>query len=322
MRGLIVTDNLEPDRGGLVPSGKRELSTVGPDLFRRGLELVDNLERAARAIIFPKDRSVGKLFVTYTVDSPVPHQCTEFLCEAQGNVSVSAGNHLLLEIREHYPSSLSPLVTLKPGDLDALSISNGHVGDHELTYLRGLTKLRELFLIYCWKITDDGLMHLQGLNSLRSVLIEGSRIGDSGLEHLQALPALQDLHLTNTQVTSAGLSILQNFPALKNCKLWYTDLIGDAGLAHLGRLTKLEQLSLTGTKISDAGLSHLRKMTGLQVLSLSETGISDAGLEHLRDLKNLKRLVLSATSVTDVGLSRIKSYLSDCEIVKWKDPES
>ncbi|MEK7760893.1 MAG: hypothetical protein AAB433_04875 [Nitrospirota bacterium] len=314
-----MSDNLESDREGLVPSGKRELSVVRPDLFRRGLELIDNLEKGARVIAFPEDRSVGKLFITYTVDFPVSHKCTEFLCEAQGNVSVSAGNHLLLEIREQYPSDLSSLVVLKPGDLDALTISNGHVGDHELTCLRGLTKLRELFLIYSWKITDDGLMGLQGLKALQSILIEGSRIGDSGLTHLQVLPDLRDLHLTNTQVTSAGLSILPNFPALRNCTLWYTDLIGDAGLAHLGRLTKLEQLSLTGTKISDAGLSYLRKMTGLHVLSLSETGISDAGLEHLRDLKNLKRLVLSATSVTDVGFSWIKSYLPDCEIVKWKD---
>lgn len=311
-----MTDNLELDRGGLVPSWKRELSVVRPDLFRRGLELIANLEKGARVIAFPEDRSVGKLFVTYTADSPVSHQCTEFLCEAQGNVSVSAGNHLLLEIYEQYPSDLSSLVALKPGDLDALTISNSHVGDHELTCLRGLTKLSELLLSYCWKITDDGLMQLQGLNALQSVSIEGSRIGDNGLAHLQVLPALRYLHLTGTQVTSAGLIILQNFPALRNCKLWYTDLIGDAGIAHLGRLTKLEQLSLTGTKISDAGLSHLRKMTGLQVLSLSETGISDAGLEHLRDLKNLKRLVLSATSVTDVGLSWIKSYLPDCEIVK------
>jgi hypothetical protein len=320
MRGLIVTDNLELDRGGLVPSGKRELSAVRPDLFRRGLELVDNLEKAARAIIFPKDRSAGKLFVTYTVDSPVPHKCTEFFCEAQGSVSVSAGNYLSLDIRDEHPSDFSPLVALKPGDLDSLCISNGHVADQELTCLRGLTKLRELCLFHCWKITDAGLLHLQGLNGLQSVLIEGSTIGDSGLAHLQVLSDLWDLHLTNTQVTSAGLSILLNFPALRNCSLWYTDLIGDAGLAHLGRLTKLEQLSLTGTKISDAGLSHLRKMTGLQVLSLSETGISDAGLEHLRDLKNLKRLDLSATSVTDTGLSRIKAYLPDCEIVKWEMP--
>jgi len=310
-----VSDNIESDREGLVPSGKRELSAVRPDLFRRGLELIDNLEKGARVIAFPEDRSAGKLFVTYTVDFPVSHKCTEFLCEAQGNVSVSAGNYLLLDIREEYPSDLSSLVALKTGDLDALSISNGHIGDHELTCLRGLTKLRELFLIYSWKITDDGLMGLQGLNVLQSILIEGSRIGDSGLTHLQVLPDLRDLHLTNTQVTNAGLSILSNFSALRKCRLWYTDLIGDAGLAHLGRLTKLEQLSLTGTKISDAGLSHLCKMIGLQVLSLSETGISDAGLEYLRGMKNLKRLILSATSVTDTGVSRLKNYLPDCEIV-------
>ena len=317
-----MTDNLESDQEGLVPSGKRELSTVRPDLFRRGLELVANLEKSARVIAFLEDRSVGKLFVTYTVDSPVSHKCTEFLCEAQGTISVSAGNHLLLEIGEQYPSDLSSLTRLMPGDLDSLTIKNGHVGDHELTCLRGLTRLRELLLVYCWKITDDGLLHLRGLNALQSVLIEGSRIGDSGLAHLQSLPALQDLHLTNTQVTSAGLSTLQNFPALRSCKLWYTDTINDAGLVHLGRLTKLEQLSLTGTKISDAGLSHLRKMTGLRSLSLSETAVSDAGLEYLKDLKNLKGLVLSATSVTDAGLSRIRNYLLDCKIVRWKEPES
>ena len=312
-----MTDNLESDQEGLVPSGKRELSTVKPDLFRRGLELVVNLEKGARTISFPKDRSVGRLRVTYSVKSPVSLRSTDFVCEAQGDISVSAGSYLFLEIQEQHPSDLSSLVALNPGDLDVLCIHNGHVGDRELTCLRGLTWLRKLFLLYSWKITDDGLGHLQGFNALHRVMIDSSRIGDSGLAHLQVLPALQDLLFRNTQVTSAGLSILLNFPSLRRCNLHHTDLIGDAGLVHLGGLTKLEQLSLIGTKISDAGLSHLHRMTGLQELDLSATGISDAGLEYLRDLKNLRRLVLNATPVTTVGLSRIKNYLPDCQIFKW-----
>ena len=137
-----MTDNRESDREGLVPSGKPEISTVKLDLFRRGLELVGNLGKGSRTIAFPKDCSIGRLFIRYTVHYPVRHECTEKLCEAHGDVSVSTGNYLYLEIGEQYPSDLSSLTGLKPDDLDALCISNGHVGDHELTCLRGLTGQR------------------------------------------------------------------------------------------------------------------------------------------------------------------------------------
>lgn len=86
-----MTDNLESDQEGLVPSRKREPSIVRPDLFRRGLELVVDLERGARTISFPKDRSVG-VCVTSRPRGP------EITCEAQGDISVSAGYHLHLHI--------------------------------------------------------------------------------------------------------------------------------------------------------------------------------------------------------------------------------
>jgi hypothetical protein len=52
------------------------------------------------------------------------------------------------------------------------------------------------------------LAHLEGLTSLLSLNLTGTRVSDAGLKHLNALARLDDLYLYRTKVTNAGIEEL------------------------------------------------------------------------------------------------------------------
>ncbi len=83
-------------------------------------------------------------------------------------------------------------------------------------------------------ITDAGLVHLEGLTSLRQLVLRNAPITNAGLVHLERLTSLKILVLTGTPVT-------------------------DAGLVHLKGLTDLTFLALNNTRITDAGVRELKK---------------------------------------------------------------
>ena len=67
------------------------------------------------------------------------------------------------------------------------------------------------------QITDAGLVHLEGLTSLRTLHLYNTQITDAGLVHLQGLTSLQDLNLSDTKITDAGVAKLKE--ALPNCEI-------------------------------------------------------------------------------------------------------
>ena len=65
------------------------------------------------------------------------------------------------------------------------------------------------------KVTDAGLVHLQGLSQLQDLGLDDTKVTDAGLVHLQGLSQLQVLELDNTKVTDAGLVHLQGLSQLQ-----------------------------------------------------------------------------------------------------------
>ncbi|HNP95872.1 MAG TPA: hypothetical protein PKJ63_09585 [Cyclobacteriaceae bacterium] len=331
-----MKDNLESDQEGLVPSGKRELSTDKSNLYHRGLGLLGNLKKKTCTINFPRDYSIGKLFIYDEDPHPAYRKMLVQELEAQGEISIPEGKYIELYITWDYPYCLSPISQLKPNDLDSLMINHGQVNDFELIHVSRLTKLRNLSLVCCYAITESGFLKLQVLKSLEKLSVYGSLMGDEGLDHLHLLSSLQDLTITNARVSNHGLKSLKKLPSLQ--KFWIsnviapfpgsdekliklnqlTNTINDAGLFSLSQLTNLEELSLVGIKISDAGLPHLLKMDSLRSLELTDTEVSNAGLEYLVKLKNLKYLYLYLTSVTEAGIAILKNALPNCSIYHSK----
>ena len=191
----------------------------------------------------------------------------------------------------------------------------GHeIKDAELEYLKGLTKLKRLFLNGT-QVSDAGLKNLKGLTQLLHLWLSDTKVSDAGLEHLRGLTQLQWLSLGGTQVTDAGLEHLKGLRQLRTLDL-YDTRVGDAGLEHLKKLTQLNKLDLNGTGVSDAGLEHLKGLTQLQELDLSGTKVSDAGLEHLKGLTQLRVLHLNGTKVSDAGVAKLQEALPRCRIVQ------
>jgi hypothetical protein len=67
------------------------------------------------------------------------------------------------------------------------------------------------------KVSDTGLAHLKGLESVSYLWLENTGVSDAGLEHLKGLPKLRSLGLGGTKVTDAGVKALQK--ALPKCQI-------------------------------------------------------------------------------------------------------
>ncbi|MCY2995297.1 MAG: hypothetical protein NTY19_46660 [Planctomycetota bacterium] len=59
------------------------------------------------------------------------------------------------------------------------------------------------------KVTDAGLIHLEGLTQLQTLNLGSTSITDAGLAHLKGLTKLQELDLSSTKVTDAGVAELK-----------------------------------------------------------------------------------------------------------------
>ena len=112
-------------------------------------------------------------------------------------------------------------------------------------------------------ITNAGLEHLQGLDQLEVLWLDGTKITDAGLEHLQGLDQLESLHLGGTKVT-------------------------DAGLKYLTGLSRLTFLDLCGTKVSEEGVSRLKTFLPTCEINCVEIVLDRFRCSSADDLLNLR----------------------------------
>ena len=87
-------------------------------------------------------------------------------------------------------------------------------------------------------LTDDSLVHLQGLTDLESLTLWFTKnITGEGVKKLKGLASLRELHMP------------------------FAISLADDGLAHLASLSQSESLDPTYADITDAGLIHLQVLT-------------------------------------------------------------
>jgi hypothetical protein len=107
-------------------------------------------------------------------------------------------------------------------------LSNSH-----LQRVGRLSHMLELSLNHS-AVTDDGLIHLTGMQSLQKLWLHHTGISDAGLSHLRPLQALRHLDLSQTRIT-------------------------DSGLAELECLKSLESLIVIDTAVTNDGVSRFQK---------------------------------------------------------------
>ena len=120
-------------------------------------------------------------------------------------LNCEGGNYLVTDKDLDYIKQLSNLKTLV---LISQAKHNSELTDKALEVAKHLKQL-EVLRLGCCDISDAGLRHLEGHESLRHLDFWRTKISDAGLESLVKLPKLKNLYLASTQVTDAGVKAFQ-----------------------------------------------------------------------------------------------------------------
>lgn len=162
------------------------------------------------------------------------------------------------------------------------------IGDGHLLDIGRMRRLERLSLAGT-SITDAGLEHLRGLDSLREVNLAWTRTGDGAIRALAGKPHLGRF-TSGLEVTDDGVGLLHDWPALVS---WPG---GDESLGLFAYEEGPTRLALRGP-FTDRGLARLRGLDGLFSLNLDDRrlAITPAGLQPLTDLPRLAVLAIAAT---------------------------
>jgi len=161
------------------------------------------------------------------------------------------------------------------------------------------------------------LSHLEKLNALTKLALNGKEITDLLLKGLLPLKSLKRLELRSTGITDAGLENLSSLTSLYFLSLQQSANVTDAGLKKLNSLKSLTSLNLWGTKITDNGVMELASsFKSLKNLVLLDTNITDSCVKDLSKLTSLEYLCVKRTKLSDKAVKKIKKALPKCEIAK------
>ena len=290
----------------------------------------------SRVLHFPTDRSLGTVWIQ---DANLRREITTFyhwtedgvsdkwrqLGEAQGDVTIPAGQRVKLMVSREGWKDLSPLAKLAPDDLYELRVEGTglsheaseergllhtqNAGDSIMPHIAHLTGLKILNLSMT-DVTGQGLRHIEQMKSLECLDIP-RLTNDGGMTHVAKLTGLKRLYFRENNVTNKGVAKLAALRELEELNLGGTKMDNGA-LAHLKKLPKLHYLVLWGTTFDDAGMVHLKEVRSLRTFwPFRMSTIGDEGLAHLSSLPNLERISLCHNEkVTDLGMAHVAKMKS------------
>jgi len=312
---------------------------------------VENPPSKDRVVHFPKDRSIGRVYLVKR--QPAKERLWHYvfgwvekdLGEARGDVKVPAYGMLRLDIRGDVWRKAKPFTAIGPNDIQILNLYQcNDIDDYFMSQIRHLTGLEALFISQS-TLTPRGINYIRNFRQLKALVIP-DYIQSKELEQLQELPLLEYLNFGGpmvndeklsiigkltwlTQLSIGGSEVSAGLANLKNLKsLRYLNLNAlrsynlDIDLAHIAGLTNLEDLDIQDAMVSDAGLVHLSKLYKLRRLNLLKTSpagkITDAGLLYLKNLKSLEELTIP-TGITDTGVEHLAALNSLKKVNLWGD---
>jgi Leucine-rich repeat (LRR) protein len=186
--------------------------------------------------------------------------------------------------------------------LRVLGLGNSQVTDAGLKHLAGIDSLEVLQLYNSRKITGKGLKEIAGNKKLRELWVDDWQVND---EALVALGGAGKLH--TLRQAPAGKSWAASDADITDFNL-SSQGVSDASLKALAGLKSLKVLRLYGPNISDKGMKDIAALTTLRNLTLRGTKLTDAGLKEIAGLKSLEVLFIDGAPITDAGMEVIAGF--------------
>lgn len=177
-------------------------------------------------------------------------------------------------------------------NLKAVYIGPNRIKDLGLTQFEGLDRLEELEL-GGELLTNDGLRNLRHLRSLRYLLLWGP-FSDEGIVHLQAMPSLRTVRISTEQFGDAGMQALSRVPNLQAISAHWMKEITDRGVDHLTQMKNLKKLDIASARITARSVGTLARIASLEEINFGSKPFTDAQVAPLSALKNLKSLWIAA----------------------------
>ena len=173
--------------------------------------------------------------------------------------------------------------------LDRLDLSGTRITDVGLELLAPLEGVRNLKLRFAEFVSEGGVAHLKGWESLETLDLRGTQVRSLVFGHLAGLQGLRRLDLSHTRITDEGFDELVEIQGLEELAIGSNRLDGSA-LDRLKLLPKLRSLSVNGVQRVDSGIWGL-------ALNLDN-------LRRLGELEQLEELDLTGATITDSGSDR------------------
>lgn len=171
------------------------------------------------------------------------------------------------------------------------------------------------------RFTDESLLGLANIETIRSLALYNTAVTDDGLaQFARRATRLASFHISSERMTDRGLLAILKHTSLSSLQVHDAAEVTDACAAAIAAHTGLRELYLDGTGITDEGVQQLLPLTELWSFSADDTLITDRGLEYLGRLPNLGLLTLNNTRVRGTGLAWLADlddlnlYLEDCRL--------
>lgn len=201
-------------------------------------------------------------------------------------------------------------------NLKSLTISGSKlVTDEVLVHLDGLGKLESLAVTHAPRLTGRDFSKAAWLASIQEVDFLYARVDDEAIRVLAACPRIRAVRVEGTAITAEGLRVLAPVHSIVELRVGNCRKLSERDFVELlPGFSRLRKLDLAASPIRTETARVLATLTNLVDLNLTNTRIGDEGLAELSGLNQLKVIHLTNARVTGEGIAAFERVHPQCRI--------
>ncbi len=277
---------------------------------------VDAKKESTVTLVFPKNRSLGRLYKLDMRFPAGPRRLTPSM-DARGNITIPASCKIQLAVSYEGATDLSPLKNIKADNI--FMIDAGHVDNFNDRCLESISALKSVksLVVDDTDITDKGMHSICSMSQLIALSMQQLTIKDAALNELQNLKNLQRLRLDYIRLTHESAKNLRTLVDLGYLNISYCS-IDDEMMQNLKSLKKLQTLHLADNKqVTDRGIQCLVGLPQLFDLDAQRVSLTPGCAKYLKQIKSLRQL---SVSLAAPDFQTLAKQLPDCKLTNNAAP--